>query len=201
MSSATAIRTSTNTIREVFGYINRFKGQVFVLKIADELLEAPLFPLLIKDIVLIKNMGIKIILVPGAKNSIDQVLQAYGEKTETRDHIRITTDQSLPLVKLGASNVSNRLLTLLSNMFTDLNLTDMETCYKAFTRQVLDRVNLVSDRFGIEPEITAKVARLRVRIYEVPISYHGRTYGEGKKIGWRDGVKAFFSIVYFRFFD
>jgi glycosyltransferase involved in cell wall biosynthesis len=93
--------------------------------------------------------------------------------------------------------VGNRFLTLLSNMFSDLNLTDMETCYKVFTREVLDRITLISDRFGFEPEFTAKVARLGVRIYEVPISYHGRTYAEGKKIGWKDGVSAIWSI--FRF--
>ena len=93
--------------------------------------------------------------------------------------------------------VGNKLLTLLSNMFTDLNLTDMETCYKVFTRQVLDRLRLVSDRFGFEPEFTAKVAHLGCRIYEVPISYHGRTYAEGKKIGWRDGLEAVWSILRF----
>jgi glycosyltransferase involved in cell wall biosynthesis len=91
----------------------------------------------------------------------------------------------------------NRLLTLLSNMFTDLNLTDMETCYKVFTRGVRDRLRLTADRFGFEPEVTARVARLGVRIYEVPISYHGRTYAEGKKIGWRDGVSAIWSILKF----
>ncbi len=93
--------------------------------------------------------------------------------------------------------VGNHLLTLLSNMFTDLNLTDMETCYKVFTRQVRDRVRLTADRFGFEPEFTARVARLGVRIYEVPISYHGRTYAEGKKIGWKDGVSAIWSILRF----
>jgi glycosyltransferase involved in cell wall biosynthesis len=93
--------------------------------------------------------------------------------------------------------VGNTLLTLLSNMFSDLNLTDMETCYKVFTRDVLERISLKSDRFGFEPEFTAKVARLGVRIYEVPISYHGRTYAEGKKIGWKDGVAAVWSILRF----
>jgi glycosyltransferase involved in cell wall biosynthesis len=93
--------------------------------------------------------------------------------------------------------VGNRMLTLLSNMFSDLNLTDMETCYKVFKREVLERITLKSDRFGFEPEFTAKVARLGVRIYEVPISYHGRTYAEGKKIGWKDGVAAIWSILRF----
>jgi glycosyltransferase involved in cell wall biosynthesis len=91
--------------------------------------------------------------------------------------------------------VGNRLLTTMSNMFTDLNLSDMETCYKVFRAEVLGRLNLVSNRFGIEPEITAKIAKAKVRIYEVPISYHGRTYAEGKKIGWRDGVSAIWAIL------
>ena len=91
--------------------------------------------------------------------------------------------------------VGNRFLTLLSNAFTDLNLTDMETCYKAFRREVLLDLHLEEARFGIEPEITAKVAAGGWRIYEVGISYSGRTYDEGKKIGWRDGVRAVVCIV------
>jgi glycosyltransferase involved in cell wall biosynthesis len=91
--------------------------------------------------------------------------------------------------------VGNRFLTTLSNMFTDLNLSDMETCYKVFRREILKGLELRSDRFGIEPELTAKVARTGARIYEVPISYHGRTYAEGKKIGWRDGFAAIWAIL------
>jgi glycosyltransferase involved in cell wall biosynthesis len=91
--------------------------------------------------------------------------------------------------------VGNRFLTLVSNMFTNLNLTDMETCYKMFRREVVQSMIIESRRFGIEPEITAKVARRGYRIYEVPISYHGRTYEEGKKIGWRDAVAALWTIV------
>ena len=94
-------------------------------------------------------------------------------------------------------SVANRVLTLLSNMFNDLNLTDMETCYKVFRRQVLESINLQQDRFGFEPEITAKVARLRARVYEVPISYNGRTYEEGKKIGFKDAVQAIWCIVWY----
>jgi glycosyltransferase involved in cell wall biosynthesis len=93
--------------------------------------------------------------------------------------------------------LGNKFLTLVSNMLTDLNLTDMETCYKVFKSDLLKRLDLVSDRFGIEPELTAKIARLGCRIYEVPISYHGRTYAEGKKIGWRDGVSAIWTILKF----
>jgi len=91
--------------------------------------------------------------------------------------------------------VGNRFLTLLSNAFTNLNLTDMETCYKLFRSEVLRRIELQEDRFGFEPEVTAKVARLGVRIYEVGITYWGRTYEEGKKIHWRDGVQALGCIV------
>jgi glycosyltransferase involved in cell wall biosynthesis len=87
-------------------------------------------------------------------------------------------------------SVGNRLLTGASNMFTNINLTDMETCYKAFRREVVQSLDLREERFGIEPEITAKVAKGNWRIYEVGISYHGRTYDEGKKIGWRDGLHA-----------
>ena len=92
-------------------------------------------------------------------------------------------------------SMGNKLLTFLSNLFTDLNLTDMETCYKVFRTDVLKRLRLVSNRFGIEPEITAKVARLGVRIYEMPVSYHGREYWEGKKINWKDGVAAIWTIL------
>ncbi|HEV7869565.1 MAG TPA: glycosyltransferase [Chthoniobacteraceae bacterium] len=95
--------------------------------------------------------------------------------------------------------LANRLLTLLANMLNDTNWTDMETCYKAFTAVALRNIPLESDRFGIEPEITAKVARNRLRMYEVPISYNGRRYDEGKKITWRDGVAAFWFILKFRF--
>jgi glycosyltransferase involved in cell wall biosynthesis len=98
-------------------------------------------------------------------------------------------------------SVGNRLLTRLCNMFTNLNLTDMETCYKAFRREALRKIDLKSRRFGVEPELTIKLARLKCRIYEVPISYAGRDYSEGKKIGWKDGLAALFHIVRFRFFD
>ena len=92
-------------------------------------------------------------------------------------------------------SVGNKALTVASNMFTNLNLTDMETCYKAFRREVLDSFTLEEDRFGIEPEITAKVAAGGWRVYEIGISYSGRTYDEGKKIGWRDGVRALYCIL------
>ncbi|MEZ5224993.1 MAG: glycosyltransferase family 2 protein [Ilumatobacteraceae bacterium] len=92
-------------------------------------------------------------------------------------------------------SAGNKLLTLASNVFTDLNLTDMETCYKVFRRNVIQSIELCEDRFGFEPEITAKVARGGWRVFEVGISYSGRTYAEGKKIGWRDGLRALYCIV------
>ena len=95
--------------------------------------------------------------------------------------------------------VGNGVLTLLSNMFTDLNLTDMETCYKAFRTTLAQSIPIQSDRFGLEPELTIKFARRKARIYETPISYHGRTYEEGKKIGWRDGFRALWAIFKYNF--
>jgi len=91
--------------------------------------------------------------------------------------------------------VGNKFLTLLSNMFTNLNITDMETCYKLFRREIIQGITIRENRFGFEPEITAKVARLKCVIYEVGISYYGRTYEEGKKIGWKDGVRAIYVIL------
>jgi glycosyltransferase involved in cell wall biosynthesis len=102
--------------------------------------------------------------------------------------------------------LANNILTTISNMLTNLNLTDMEVCYKVFTRDVIDNITIRSPRFGVEPEITAKIARLRLngkrlRIYETGVSYAGRTYDEGKKIGWKDAVSAIFQIIRFHFMD
>jgi glycosyltransferase involved in cell wall biosynthesis len=97
--------------------------------------------------------------------------------------------------------LGNRFLTLLCDALSNLNLTDMETCYKLFKKEVLDDIQLKSNRFGFEPEFTMKIAKKGFRVYEVPISYSGRTYEEGKKIGWRDGLAAVFAILWFRFFD
>jgi glycosyltransferase involved in cell wall biosynthesis len=96
-------------------------------------------------------------------------------------------------------SVGNKLLTTLSNMFTNLNLTDMETCYKVFRREIIQDIQIKENRFGFEPEITAKIAKTNCRIYEVGISYNGRTYDEGKKIGWKDGVRAIYCIIKYRF--
>lgn len=96
--------------------------------------------------------------------------------------------------------LGNKFLTTLSNMFTNVNLSDMETCYKAFRREVIQSVRIEENRFGFEPEITAKVAKMGCRIYEVGISYYGRTYKEGKKIGWKDGIRAIYCILKYNLF-
>ena len=109
----------------------------------------------------------------------------------------------LPCVQSGRAHrvvyfwhrLGNGFLTLLSNICTDLNLTDMETCYKAFKREIIQSINIREQRFGFEPEITAKISRINCRIYEVGISYYGRTYNEGKKIGWKDGIRAIYCIL------
>lgn len=97
--------------------------------------------------------------------------------------------------------LGNRFLTMLSNMMTNINLTDMETCYKAFRREVIQSIRIEENRFGFEPEITAKIARMNCRVYEVGISYYGRTYAEGKKIGWKDGVRAIICILKYNLFS
>lgn len=96
--------------------------------------------------------------------------------------------------------IGNKLLTTLSNVLTNLNLSDMETCYKVFRKEIIDKITLKSKRFGFEPEITIKLSKMKCRIYEVPISYSGRDYSEGKKIGWKDGVAAIFHIFRYKFF-
>lgn len=110
----------------------------------------------------------------------------YGSRFVTGDYRRVLYFWHM---------LGNKFLTLLSNMLTNLNLTDMETCYKVFKRDVLDRITIEENRFGFEPEITAKISKLDVRIYEVGISYSGRTYKEGKKIGWKDGISALRCII------
>lgn len=110
----------------------------------------------------------------------------YGSRFVTGDYRRVL---------FFWHSLGNKFLTLLSNMFTNLNLTDMETCYKVFRREVLEKITIEENRFGFEPEITAKVAKMDLRIYEIGISYSGRTYKEGKKIGWKDGISAFKCIL------
>jgi glycosyltransferase involved in cell wall biosynthesis len=115
----------------------------------------------------------------------------YGSRFATGDYRRVLFFWHM---------VGNKFLTLLSNMFANLNLTDMETCYKVFRREVLEKITIEENRFGFEPEITAKLAKLNVRIYEVGISYSGRTYKEGKKIGWKDGLSAIRCILKYNLF-
>ena len=98
-------------------------------------------------------------------------------------------------------SLGNTFLTIMSNMFTDLNLTDMETCYKVFKREIIQNIDIKENRFGFEPEITAKISRMKCRIFEVGISYSGRTYEEGKKIGWKDGVRAIWCILKYNLFS
>ncbi len=97
-------------------------------------------------------------------------------------------------------SVGNKFLTFLSNMFTNLNLSDMETCYKVFRTEIIKNIDIQEDRFGFEPEITAKISKLKCRVYEVGVSYHGRTYEEGKKITWRDGLRAIYCIIRYNVF-
>ncbi len=142
------------------------------------------------DIVIIQDADLEYdpdqyhkLIQPILDNKADVV---YGSRFVTGDYRRVLFDWH---------SVGNRFLTLLSNMLTNINLTDMETCYKVFRREVLEKIVIEEDRFGFEPEITAKISKLGVRIYEVGISYSGRTYTEGKKIGWKDGISALRCIL------
>jgi glycosyltransferase involved in cell wall biosynthesis len=116
----------------------------------------------------------------------------YGSRFLVREYAR---------VHLYSHYLGNRMLTMFSNIMTGMNLTDMETCYKVFRREVLEHIELKSRRFDVEPEITAKIAKLRCKVYEVPISYSGRDFSEGKKISWRDGFAALRAILKYRFFN
>jgi glycosyltransferase involved in cell wall biosynthesis len=151
----------------------RATGEIVIIQDADLEYDPSQFPKLIKPII---------------EERADVV---YGSRFVTGDYRR---------VMFFWHYVGNKLLTLLSNMLTNLNLTDMETCYKAFNRDVLVRITIEENRFGFEPEITAKISKMNLRIYETGISYSGRTYSEGKKIGWKDGVAAFKCIIKYNLF-
>jgi glycosyltransferase involved in cell wall biosynthesis len=152
----------------------RVSGDIVIIQDADLEYDPSQFPKLIRPII---------------EERADVV---YGSRFVTGDYRR---------VMFFWHYVGNKLLTLLSNMLTNLNLTDMETCYKAFKKDVLDKITIEENRFGFEPEITAKIAKMNLRIYETGISYSGRTYNEGKKIGWKDGVAAFKCIVKYNLFQ
>ena len=152
-------------LRSGFRYVT---GEIVIIQDADLEYEPAQYPKLIKPIL---------------DGKADVV---YGSRFVTGDYRRVL---------LFWHTVGNKLLTLLSNLFTNLNLTDMETCYKVFRRDVLEKFTIEEDRFGFEPEITAKVAKLKLRIYEMGISYSGRTYSEGKKVGWKDGISAVRCII------
>lgn len=124
----------------------------------------------------------KRLLVPMLENDADVV---YGSRFRGSDPHRVVYFWHM---------IANRLLTFLSNIFTNINLTDMETCYKLFRKEILNGIEIKENRFGFEPEITAKIAKRNAKVYEVGISYHGRTYAEGKKIGWKDGFRAIIAI-------
>jgi glycosyltransferase involved in cell wall biosynthesis len=152
-------------LRTAFGHVT---GDIVIIQDADLEYDPKQYPKLIQPIL---------------DGKADVV---YGSRFVTGDYRRVLYFWHM---------LGNTFLTLLSNMLTNLNLTDMETCYKVFRKDVLERITIEENRFGFEPEITAKISRLDVRIYEVGISYSGRTYKEGKKIGWKDGVSALRCIL------
>jgi glycosyltransferase involved in cell wall biosynthesis len=177
-------RSSYPSVRVFFFDINRGKGAA----LREGIRHAS------GDIVLIQDADLEydpsqytILLDPILQGHADVV---YGSRFLSGPH----------RVLLFWHYMGNQLLTLFSNMFTNLNLTDMETCYKVFRRDVFSKLTIEEDRFGFEPEITAKVAKLKCRIYEVPITYHGRDYSEGKKITWRDGIAALCVILKYNLF-
>jgi glycosyltransferase involved in cell wall biosynthesis len=178
-------KMSSGEIRLVFHDVNRGKGAAIRTGVAQAT----------GDIVLVQDADLEydprdypLLLEPILEGQADVV---FGNRFHGGPH----------RVLYFWHYAANRLLTLLTNLLTGLNVTDMEVGYKVFRRDVLRRLTLTSDRFGFEPEVTVKVAKLGCRVYEVPIRYYGRTYQEGKKITWRDGVAALFHLLRYRFFD
>ena len=178
-----------------------------------EILEESVKPFVAKIIYHKKNMGKGAALRSGFKETNGDVVVVQDADLEYNPQ---NIPKMLELIESGKADVvfgsrfmgggphrvlyfwhymGNKFLTLLSNMFTNINLSDMETCYKMFRREIIQAIEIEENRFGFEPEITAKIARGNHRIYEIGISYSGRTYAEGKKIGWKDGVRAFYAIL------
>jgi glycosyltransferase involved in cell wall biosynthesis len=157
-------------LRTGFGHVT---GDIVIIQDADLEYDPQQYPKLIQPII---------------DGKADVV---YGSRFVTGDYRRVLYFWHM---------LGNTFLTLLSNMLTNLNLTDMETCYKVFRKDILDRISIEENRFGFEPELTAKISKLDVRIYEIGISYAGRTYKEGKKIGWKDGVSALRCIIKYNLF-
>jgi len=186
---------STDGTRSILQGLSRFEDLKIVLQPQNRGKGAALrrgFEEVAGDIVVIQDADLEydpaeypVLIKPILDNKADVV---YGSRFLGGPH----------RVLLFWHSVGNRFLTMLSNMLTDLNLTDMETCYKVFRADVLKKIKLRENRFGFEPEFTAKVARARCKIYEVPISYSDRDYTEGKKIGWKDGVAAIYFIIKYR---
>jgi glycosyltransferase involved in cell wall biosynthesis len=184
-----------------------------------EILETKIKPLVDKIIYHEKNMGKGAALRTGFREAGGDVIVVQDADLEydprnIPDMLKLILDNKADVVFgsrfLGGDPhrvlyfwhyIGNKLLTLLSNMFTNLNLSDMETCYKMFRREIIQRISIKENRFGFEPEITAKIARSNIRIYEIGISYYGRTYSEGKKIGWKDGVRAAYCILKYNLWD
>ncbi|MBE9536456.1 MAG: glycosyltransferase family 2 protein [Proteobacteria bacterium] len=215
------------TIREVVSAVRNCSYTPFEIIIVDdcstdgtrEILRTDIEPLVDKVIYLEKNSGKGAALREGFHSASGDivVIQDADLEYNPEEYLKLIT----PIIEGKADVVygsrfmggdahrvvyfwhmiGNRFLTLMSNMFTNLNLTDMETCYKAFRREVIQGITIKENRFGIEPEITAKMAKKHLRIYEVGISYSGRTYEEGKKIGWKDGVRALYCILRYNLFD
>ena len=180
------------------------------LKIYNELLKKNLKPGIIKKFYkehldeqnLIRSKNVKLFLNKSRKNSIIEAINKNINVVIMDDGFQdFSIRKNLNIICFNSEQlVGNGLLTLLSNIFTDLNLSDMETCYKTFRSEVIKNITIEENRFGFEPEITAKVSKKDYRIYEVGISYYGRTYREGKKIGWKDGFHAIWCILKYNLF-